>query len=70
MDSWFLFELGHRPHSTAVNNMAEIWAVRQGLMLSWDMGFEFISLEPDYITVINWLITDNVLPFTNWMLFS
>ena len=37
------------------NNMAELVAVRQGLTLAWDMGFKFIQLELDSITVVHWL---------------
>ena len=29
----------------ASNNIAELWAIRQGLMLVWDLGFKFISLD-------------------------
>ena len=37
------------------NNMAELAAVRQGLILAWDMGFKFIHLELDSMTVFTWL---------------
>ena len=36
--------------------MAELVAVWQGLKLAWDMGFKFIHLELDSMTVLNWLI--------------
>ena len=39
----------------ASNNMAELATVRQGLILAWDMGFKFIQLELDSITVVHWL---------------
>ena len=50
------------------NNMAELAAIRRGLILAWDMGFKFIHLELDSMTVFTWLIatTDsyptNMLP--------
>ena len=37
------------------NNMAELAAVRQGLLVAWDMGFKFIHLELDSMTVFTWL---------------
>ena len=37
----------------ASNNMAELATVRQGLALAWDMGFKFIQLELDSITVVH-----------------
>ena len=50
------------------NNMAKLAAVRQGLILAWDMGFRFIHLELDSMTVVTWLNTTsesyptNILP--------
>ena len=50
------------------NNMAELVAVRQGLILAWDMGFKFIHLELDSMTILTWLTATsdsyptNVLP--------
>ena len=35
------------------NNMAELEAVRQGLMLAWDLGFKFIQLEMDSMIVLS-----------------
>ena len=46
----FSFHLG-----ITSNNMAELAAVRQGLILAWDMGFKFIHLELDSMTVLTWL---------------
>jgi len=37
------------------NNMAKLGAMRQGLMLSWELGFKFIHVEIDSITVLSWL---------------
>jgi len=34
------------------NNVAELGAVRQGLKLAWDLGFEFIHLEIDSMIVL------------------
>ena len=50
------------------NNMAELAVVHQDLILAWDMGFKFIHLELDSMTVFTWLnaTTDsyptNILP--------
>ena len=52
----------------SLNNMAELAAVCQGLILAWDMGFRFIHLELDSMTVVTWLNTTsesyptNILP--------
>ena len=35
------------------NNMAELGAVRQGLMLAWELGFKFIHLDIDSMTVLS-----------------
>ena len=45
----------------ASNNIAELWAIRKGLMLVWNLGFKFISLEINSIMVISWLTTDGDL---------
>lgn len=37
----------------ATNNMAELGAVRQGLLLVWNLGFKFIQLEIDSVTVLS-----------------
>ena len=51
----------------ASNNIAELGAVHQGLLLAWNLGFKFIHLEIDSMTVPSWLTTDknispNVIP--------
>ena len=38
---------------TATNNMAELEAVRQGLLLAWELGFKFIQLEIDSVIVLS-----------------
>ena len=43
----------------ATNNMAELEAVRQGLLLAWELGFKFIQLEIDSITILSWLTDTN-----------
>ena len=35
------------------NNMAELGAVQQGLMMAWDLGFKFIQLELDSVIVLS-----------------
>ena len=37
------------------NNMAQLGAVRQGLMLAWDLGFKFIQQKLDFVIVLSWL---------------
>lgn len=39
------------------NNMAELGAVRQGLILAWDLEFKFIQLEIDSMRALFWLTT-------------
>ena len=39
------------------NNMAKLGAIRQGLMLAWDLGFKFIQLKIDFVIVLSWLTT-------------
>ena len=43
----------------ATNNMAKLEAVKQDLLLTWELGFKFIQLEIDFITVLSWLIDTN-----------
>ena len=43
----------------ATNNMAELGVVRQGLLLASDLGFKFIQLEIDSVTVLSWLTNKN-----------
>ena len=45
----------------ASNNIAKLWAIRKGLMLVWDLGFKFISLEINSIMIISWLTTNGDL---------
>ena len=51
----------------ATNNMAELFAVRQGLAMAWSLGFKFIYLEFDSKVVINWLTNPNTSFSTNMM---
>ena len=37
------------------NYMAKLEAVRQGLLLAWQLGFRFIQLELDSTVVLSWL---------------
>ena len=37
----------------ATNNMAELEAVRQGLLLALELGFKFIQLEIDSVIVLS-----------------
>ena len=37
------------------NNMVELATIRQGLILAWDMGFKFIHLELNSMTILTWL---------------
>ena len=41
------------------NNMAELAAVRHGLLLEWDLDFKFIQIEIDSITVLSWITNRN-----------
>ena len=41
------------------NNIAELGAVWQCLMLAWELGFKFIHLEIDSMTILSWLTTKN-----------
>ena len=40
------------------NNIVELGAVHQGLVLAWNLGFKFIQLEIDSMIVLSWLTTD------------
>lgn len=44
----------------ATNNIAKLWAIRQGLLLVWYLGFKFVYLETNSTTVITWLIIDGI----------
>ena len=35
------------------NNITELEAVRQGLLLTWNLGFKFIHLEIDSMTILS-----------------
>ena len=37
----------------ASNNIAKLGAVHQGLILAWNLGFRFIHLEIDSMTVLS-----------------
>jgi len=37
------------------NNIAELGAVLQDLLLAWNLGFRFIHLEINSMTVLSWL---------------
>ncbi|KAL0001818.1 hypothetical protein SO802_015599 [Lithocarpus litseifolius] len=43
------------------NNMAELAALWQGLLLAWDLGFKFIQIELDSSTVLSWLTNRHAL---------
>ena len=43
----------------ALNNIAELETVRWGLILACNLGFKFIHLEIDSMTVLSWLTTNN-----------
>ena len=48
------------------NNIAELGAVHQGLLLAWNLGFKFIHLEIDSMRVLSWLTNINdILPIIN-----
>ena len=40
------------------NNIAELEAVRRGLLLTWNLGFKFIHLEIDSMTILSQLTND------------
>ena len=41
--------------------IAALWAIRQGFLLRWDLGFKFIQLEVDSTSVTFWLTTNGNL---------
>ena len=43
------------------NNAAEIWAVRQGLLIAWALGYKFINLQIDSENVICWLTSNGTM---------
>ena len=45
----------------AMNNMAELVVVRQGLAMAWTMCFNYIQLELDSKVVLTWLTNHNTL---------
>ena len=45
----------------ASNNIAKLGENCEGLILAGDLGFKFIYLEIDSMTVLSWLITTNDL---------
>ena len=49
--------LGYRDFSLnmgiASNNIAKLGAIHQGLILAWNLGFRFIHLEIDSMTVLS-----------------
>ena len=48
------------------NNIAELGAVCEGLLLAWNLGFRFIHLEIDSMIVLSWLTNNNdILPVIN-----
>ena len=47
--------------SLASNNITKLWAIRQGPMLAWDLGFKFNQLETNSTMVISWLTTNGNL---------
>ena len=51
----------------AMNNMAELVAVRQGLAMAWNMSFKYIQLELDSKVVQTWLTNPNTSYPTNMM---
>ena len=44
------------------NNIAELGAVHQGLLLAWNLGFKFIHLEIDSMRVLSRLTNTNDIP--------
>ena len=51
----------------ASNNLAELAAVRQGLMLAWNKGVKFLQLELDSKVVLHWLTNKNINYPTNML---
>ena len=59
-DSSGFWILGFSPNmGIATNNIAKLVAVRQGLLLAWELGFKFVQLEIDSITILSWLTDTN-----------
>jgi len=42
----------------ATNNIVELWAVRQGLLIVCELGYKFIDQQNDYEIVICWLTSN------------
>ena len=40
------------------NNITELGAIRKGILLAWNLGFKFIHLEIDSMTVLSQLTND------------
>ena len=51
----------------ATNNMAELAAVQQGLLLAWDLGFKFLQIELDSSIVLSWLTNRHALYLLDMM---
>ena len=49
------------------NNLAELEAIRQGLMLAWNKGVKFLQLELDSKVVLHWLTNKNINYPTNML---
>ena len=45
--------------SITSNNIAQLWVVRYGLLMAWELGFRFIYLETDSTLVIQ-LLTSQI----------
>ena len=43
------------------NNVAELLAIRQGLLIAWELSYKFINLQIDYEIVICWLISNGTI---------
>ena len=57
MDGGFFFSLSSVKErtSTTANNIAEVWAVRNVLQMSWELGYKHEVLESDSTFVISYL---------------
>ena len=44
------------------NNIVELGAICQGLLLAGSLGFRFIHLEIDFMTVLSWLTNNKDIP--------
>ena len=49
------------------NNMTELVAVRQGMMIAWNKGVKFLQLELDSKVVLHWLTKKNMNYPTNML---